>query len=60
MKVAYIRVSTEEQSDLYQRDLLSDCEKVFAEKKSGKNAERPQLKAMIDFVREGVSGKARD
>ena len=57
MKVAYIRVSTEEQSDLYQRDLLSDCEKVFAEKKSGKNAERPQLKAMIDFVREGDTVK---
>jgi len=53
MKVAYIRVSTEEQNDSYQRDLLSDCEKVFAEKKSGKNADRPQLKAMLDFVREG-------
>ena len=58
MKVAYIRVSTEEQNDSYQRDLLSDCEKVFAEKKSGKNAvDRPQLKAMIDFVREGDTVK---
>lgn len=54
MKVAYIRVSSIEQNDLYQRELLSDCEKVFAEKRSGKNAaERPQLKAMLDFVREG-------
>ena len=53
MKVAYIRVSTEEQNDSYQRDLLADCEKIFAEKKSGKDAERPQLKAMLDFVREG-------
>ena len=57
MNVAYIRVSTEEQNDQYQRNLLADCEKVFAEKKSGKNAERDQLKAMIDFVREGDTVK---
>ena len=57
MKVAYIRVSCEEQNDQYQRNLLADCEKVFAEKKSGKNAERDQLKAMIDFVREGDTVK---
>ena len=57
MKVAYIRVSTEEQNDQYQRNLLADCEKIFAEKKSGKNAERPQLKAMLDFVREGDTVK---
>lgn len=53
MKCAYIRVSTEEQNDEYQRKLLSDCDKVFAEKKSGKNSDRPQLKAMLDYVREG-------
>lgn len=57
MKVAYIRVSCEEQNDQYQRNLLADCEKVFAEKISGKNAERQQLKAMLDFVREGDTVK---
>ena len=28
-------------------------ERVFAEKMSGKNADRPELKAMLEYVREG-------
>ena len=55
MKVAYIRVSTEEQNTARQDAMMQEqgVEKVFTEKISGKNMERPQLQAMLDFVREG-------
>lgn len=54
-KVAYIRVSTEEQNTARQEDAMQKLgvDKVFMEKVSGKNADRPQLKAMLEFVREG-------
>lgn len=32
---------------------LADCDKVFIDKASGKNTERPQLQAMLGYVREG-------
>lgn len=55
MKVAYIRVSTEEQNCDRQSVAMESLgiEKVFIEKISGKNLNRPQLKAMLDYVREG-------
>lgn len=55
MKVAYIRVSTEEQNTARQDAMMQEqgVEKVFTEKISGKNMERPQLQAMFDYVREG-------
>ena len=55
--VAYVRVSTVEQNTARQ---FADFEKqgikidkTFEEKISGKDRNRPQLKAMIDYVREG-------
>lgn len=55
MKVAYIRVSTEEQHEARQKEAMKGfgIDKYFIDKKSGKNADRPQLQAMLDFVREG-------
>lgn len=55
MKIAYIRVSTKEQNTDRQEEALKahGIKKVFIEKISGKNMERPQLKAMLDFVRSG-------
>lgn len=55
MKVGYIRVSTEEQNTARQEILMEQLgvEKVFIEKCSGKNANRPELMAMMNFVREG-------
>ena len=55
MKVAYIRVSTTEQNTARQEEAMKELgvEKIFIEKISGKNMDRPQLKAMLDFVREG-------
>lgn len=55
MKVAYIRVSTVEQNESRQFEAMQDkgIEKFFTEKVSGKDTNRPQLKAMLEFVREG-------
>ena len=55
MNVAYIRVSTVEQNEARQEKALEACniEKVFEEKVSGKNMNRPKLKEMLDFVRNG-------
>lgn len=53
MRVCYIRVSDEHQNTARQEYALKDVEKVFMEKISGKDMNRPQLKAMMDYVREG-------
>ena len=55
MRVAYVRVSTVEQNEARQLEALQkyDIEKWFTEKVSGKDTNRPQLKNMLDFVREG-------
>lgn len=53
--IGYARVSTDEQSTAVQIEQLEalGCDKLFVENASGKNAERSQLKAMLDYVREG-------
>ena len=56
MRVGYIRVSTVEQhEDRQVKDLTENAKvsKVFMDKLSGKDTNRPQLKAMLDYVREG-------
>ena len=55
MNVAYVRVSTVEQNEDRQLEALKkhSIDKWFTEKVSGKDTNRPQLKAMLDFVREG-------
>lgn len=55
MKVGYVRVSTEEQNTIRQEILMAELgvEKVYIEKISGKNTDRPELNAMMAFVREG-------
>lgn len=55
MRVAYVRVSTVEQNEDRQIEALKkhDIEKWFTEKVSGKDTNRPQLQAMLEFVRQG-------
>ena len=55
MIVGYERVSTSGQSVLRQNEMRQEqnVEKVFTEKMSGKNLNRPELQKMLDFVREG-------
>ncbi|WP_120633635.1 recombinase family protein [Ruegeria sp. EL01] len=52
-KVGYARVSSVGQSLEVQREKLSDCDKLFEEKRSGTTDARPQLKQCLNYVREG-------
>ena len=54
-RIAYIRVSTQEQNTESQKEILKqhNIDKFFEEKGSGKNANRPKLLEMLDYVREG-------
>lgn len=55
MLIGYARVSTQDQNPDLQIDALrrAGCEKIFTEKASGARAERPELQAAIDYIREG-------
>lgn len=61
-KVGYIRVSSIEQNTESQKSLLGNVgmDKLFEEKLSGKNTARPQLQAMLDYVREGDTVYVKD
>ncbi len=51
-KIGYIRVSTFHQNE--DRQLASvDLDREFVEKASAKNSDRPILKEMLDYIREG-------
>ena len=57
--VSYIRISSSTQNSA--RQDLGEVDKEFNEIASGKNAsERPQLKALIDYVRDGDTVKVYD
>jgi len=55
MKIGYVRVSTHEQKTERQETALQDLgvERLFIDKASGSTAERPELKRMMDYVRDG-------
>jgi len=55
MKIGYIRVSSEDQNIERQEVIMQELgvDRVFVDKISGKNKERPQLKEMLSFVRHG-------
>ena len=53
-KIAYLRVSTTHQNTDRQAYVMpSDIDKVFEDKASGKDTERPEFQKMLDYVREG-------
>ena len=54
-KIGYIRVSTEHQETARQQEIMGNykVDRIFSEKLSGANTDRPQLRAMLDYVREG-------
>ncbi len=63
-KIGYIRVSTEHQETARQQEIMCDyqVDRIFSEKisVSTQNAsqfakDRPQLRAMPDYVREGIA-----
>lgn len=54
-KIAYVRVSTQEQNEARQREALAarGIDKWFIEKTSAKDTDRPEYQRMLDWVREG-------
>ena len=55
MLVGYARVSTQDQDPALQLDALkvTGCEKIFTEKASGAQRERPELQAALRYMRKG-------
>ena len=55
MKIGYARVSTREQHLDMQLEALraAGCEKIFSEKMTGCQQNRPELDACLNFLREG-------
>ena len=55
MNIGYIRVSSTDQNIARQEVLMRELgvDQVFIDRMSGKNADRPELKRMMGFVREG-------
>jgi DNA invertase Pin-like site-specific DNA recombinase len=54
-RIGYVRVSSTDQNEARQVEALSDLhiDKVFTDKASGKNMQRPQLQAALDYMRDG-------
>lgn len=55
MKIGYIRVSTQEQNTMRQEVLMESLgvDEVYIDRMSGKNANRPELQKMMEYVRKG-------
>ena len=55
MKIGYIRVSTQEQSTIRQEVLMQSLgvDELYIDRASGKNAQRPELQKMMEYVRRG-------
>ena len=51
-RVGYVRVSSYDQNPERQLEGIS-LDRIFVDKASGKNTERPELEALLRFVREG-------
>lgn len=55
MKIGYVRVSTQEQNTIRQEVLMESLgvNEVYIDRMSGKNADRPELKKLMEYVRKG-------
>ena len=55
MLIGYARVSTQDQNPALQIDALTKagCQRIFEEKASGAQRDRPELKAAIQYARTG-------
>lgn len=53
VKIGYARVSTTDQNMDRQLEQLKHIDKLFQESISGVSKDRPQLKTMLDYIREG-------
>lgn len=55
MRIGYIRVSTQEQNTIRQEILMErlGVDEFYIDRASGKNAQRPELQKMMEYVRKG-------
>ncbi len=55
MLIGYARVSTQDQNPDMQIDALqaAGCERIYEEKASGAQRDRPELKTALDYMRAG-------
>ncbi len=55
LKIGYVRASTTDQNTARQEVLMAELgvDQVYIDRISGKNTDRPELKRMMSFVREG-------
>lgn len=55
MKIGYVRVSTQEQNTIRQEVLMRSLgvDQLYIDRASGKNADRPELRRMLAYVRQG-------
>jgi len=55
MKIGYIRVSTQEQNTIRQEVMMEalGVDELYIDRASGKNAQRPELQKMMEYVRRG-------
>lgn len=51
-RIGYARVSSKDQNLERQLSALKECTKIFSDKLSGKDTQRPQLQEMLNFIRE--------
>ena len=60
-KIGYIRVSTDHQETARQQDIMCSyqVDRIFSEKISGANKDRPQLRAMLDYLQNEQAAKRK-
>jgi hypothetical protein len=54
LRIGYVRVSSYDQNESRQLEHM-DTDRIFTDKASGKDAERPQLQELLSYAREGAA-----
>ena len=52
-RIGYVRVSSTDQNEDRQLEALGNLDRLFTDKASGKNTERPKLQELLNYAREG-------
>ena len=52
-RIGYVRVSSYDQHEDRQLEHMVDLDRIFTDKASGKNMERPKLQELLNYAREG-------
>src|SRR6266705_5827031 len=52
-RIGYVRVSSDDQNEGRQLEQLGELDRLFVDKASGNNTERPKLQELLGYAREG-------